>query len=161
MSCFLTLSRTGGKSQDLVVGNRNKRSFKKEGFASTKAKTWRAPWHGILSSGSPSPQEIGGTFGPPGSDGPANFSLTSFRLSLISLCKVHEANLQGCINSQNNFTKIEFFTQQVTFFHENQILHHTVAHYICFRTVISQLNFCPYQPASNLAYLLLSNLYTQ
>ena len=57
--------------------------------------------------------------GPPGSDGPSNFSLASFRLSLISLCKVHEAHLQGCVNSQNNFAKIEFFTQQLTFFTRN------------------------------------------
>ena len=182
MSCFLTLSRTGGQSQDLVVSNRNKRSFKTEGFASIKAKTWIWPLKvskfqnefmksSFLpkyelkivrisalqcghSTGQKSLQQLAHILGetmtskihseiyrplawhpqfqnsfpsinwraplvPPSSDGPVNFSLASFRLSLISLCKVHEAHLQGCVNSQNNFAKIEFFTQQLTFFTRN------------------------------------------
>ena len=148
MSCSLTLSRTGGKSKDLVV-----KPVVPEVHLIRKVLLLLRPKiggaHCTPGSNGPAPPEIGG--GPLAPLVPsALFSLSSFRLSLISLCKVHEAHLQGCVNSQNNFTKIEFFTQQVTFFHENQILHHTVAHYICFRTVISQLNFCPDQPGSNL-----------
>ena len=108
MSCSLTLSRTGGKSKDLVV-----KPVVPEGHLIRKVLLLLRPKiggaHCTPGSNGPAPPEIGG--GPLAPLVPsALFSLSSFRLSLISLCKVHEAHLQGCVNSQNNFAKIEFFT---------------------------------------------------